>query len=154
MKTSRKEHRTITSESNSPSPKVTSYAADISICSQICRLAVHEHGLDNVENVNIDIEYAMDNYEPWFVRMQPTMTVPVLKYDEQIIGDSKDIMLFLAEKHPEQGLYPTNQKSGIDQYINDFYAKFNFIGVFTFGNLATMKLSILDFEELLGIFLN
>ena len=124
-------------ESKSPSPKITAYTADISICSQICRLAVHEHGLNDTEQVNIDIEYAMDNYEPWFVRMQPKMTVPVLKYDDLIIGDSQDIMLFLAERHSDKGLYPSNQKSAIDKYINEFYSKFNFIGAFTFGNLAS-----------------
>lgn len=124
-------------ESESQEPKVTTYTADISICSQICRLAVHEHGLKNTENVNVDIEYAMDNYEPWFVRMQPKMTVPVLKYDDQIIGDSRDIMLFLAQKHDHKKLYPTNKKSAIDKYIDEFYSKFGYIGAFTFGNLAS-----------------
>ena len=124
-------------ENKNPSPRVTTYTADVSICSQICRLAVHEHGLNNAEHVNVDIEYAMDNYEPWFVRMQPKMTVPVLKYEDEIVGDSRDIMLFLAEKHPDKVLYPTNQKSAIDSYINDFYSKFSFIGAFTFANLAS-----------------
>lgn len=124
-------------ESESQEPKVTTYTADISICSQICRLAVHEHGLKNTENVNVDIEYAMDNYEPWFVRMQSKMTVPVLKYDDQIIGDSRDIMLFLAQKHDHKKLYPTNKKSAIDKYIDEFYSKFGYIGAFTFGNLAS-----------------
>ena len=67
-------------ENKNPSPRVTTYTADVSICSQICRLAVHEYGLNDAEHVNVDIEYAMDNYEPWFVRMQPKMTVPVLKF--------------------------------------------------------------------------
>lgn len=124
-------------ESENRQPKVTTYTADISICSQICRLAVHEYGLKDTENVNVDIEYAMDNYEPWFVRMQPKMTVPVLKYDDQIIGDSRDIMLFLAQKHDHKELYPTNKKSAIDKYIDEFYSKFGYIGAFTFGNLAS-----------------
>jgi len=124
-------------ESENRQPKVTTYTADISICSQICRLAVHEYGLKDTENVNVDIEYAMDNYEPWFVRMQPKMTVPVLKYDDQIIGDSRDIMLFLAQKHDHKKLYPTNKKSAIDKYIDEFYSKFGYIGAFTFGNLAS-----------------
>ena len=119
------------------SPKVTAYTADVSICSQICRLAIHEHGLDDTEHVNVDIEYAMDNYEPWFVRMQPKMTVPVLAYDDRIVGDSREIMLFLAAKHPERELYPTSKKPEIDAYIDDFYAKFGSIGAFTFGNLAS-----------------
>jgi len=123
-------------ENKNRSSQVIAYTADISICSQICRLAVYEHGLLEVEYVNVDIEYAMDNYEPWFVRMQPKMTVPVLKYDEEIVRDSRDIMLFLAEKHSEKGLYVKEKRSQIDSYINEFYSKFDSIGAFTFGNLA------------------
>lgn len=124
-------------ENKNTKHNVTTYTADISICSQICRLAVHEHGLNHAEDINVDIEYAMDNYEPWFVRMQPKMTVPVLKYNDHIIGDSRDIMLFLAQKHPLKELYPNNKKSAIDKYIDNFYSKFNYIGAFTFANLAS-----------------
>ncbi|MEM9190427.1 MAG: glutathione S-transferase family protein [Myxococcota bacterium] len=117
-------------------PDVTTYTADVSICSQICRLAVQEHGLQ-AKDVNVDIEYAMDNYEPWFVRMQPTMTVPVLSYDQTIVGDSRDIMHFLAEKHAERALYRSEERTAIDRYIDGFYDRFGSIGAFTFGNLAT-----------------
>jgi len=131
-----KDLKTMKLESKSILPQVIAYTADISICSQICRLAVYEHGLLNAEYINVDIEYAMDNYEPWFVRMQRKMTVPVLKYESEIVGDSRDIMLFLAEKHSEKGLYPNNKRSDIDSYINEFYSKFDSIGAFTFGNFA------------------
>lgn len=120
-------------------PVITAYTADISICSQICRLAIHEHNLD-CEHVNIDIEGAMDNYNPWFVKIQPKMTVPAMKYfcedEEVVIGDSKDIMHFLAAKHSNQNLYPEFLKDAIDTYINLFYSKFGLIAAFTFGNLV------------------
>ena len=83
----------------------------------------------------VDIEYAMDNYEPWFARLQPTMTVPVMCYDDQVIGDSKDILYFLAERHAERGLYPQAARAEIDEFIEAFYARFMFIGIFTFGHL-------------------
>ncbi|HIC34439.1 MAG TPA: glutathione S-transferase domain-containing protein, partial [Gammaproteobacteria bacterium] len=98
-------------------PQVVTYTADLSICSQICRLAVQEHNLADAENVAVDIEYAMDNYEPWFARLQPTMTVPVMCYDDQVIGDSKDILYFLAERHAERGLYPQAARAEIDEFI-------------------------------------
>jgi hypothetical protein len=86
--------------------------ADVSICSQICRLAIHEHGLA-CEHVNVDIECRMQNYEPWFIRIQPKMTVPAMTYGETVIGDSKDILYFLAERHP--GLYPAGpERASID----------------------------------------
>ena len=116
-------------------PQVVTYTADLSICSQICRLAVQEHNLADAENVAVDIEYAMDNYEPWFARLQPTMTVPVMCYDDQVIGDSKDILYFLAERHAERGLYPQAARAEIDEFIEGFYARFMFIGIFTFGHL-------------------
>ena len=116
-------------------PQVVTYTADLSICSQICRLAVQEHNLADAEDVAVDIEYAMDNYEPWFARLQPTMTVPVMCYDDQVIGDSKDILYFLAERHAERGFYPQAARAEIDEFIEAFYARFMFIGIFTFGHL-------------------
>ena len=116
-------------------PQVVTYTADLSICSQICRLAVQEHNLADAEDVAVDIEYAMDNYEPWFARLQPTMTVPVMCYDDQVIGDSKDILYILAERHAERGLYPQAARAEIDEFIEAFYARFMFIGIFTFGHL-------------------
>ena len=87
-------------------PDITTYTADVSICSQICRLAIQELGLTDTKNVDVDIEYAMENYEPWFVRLQPKMTVPVMDYAGELIGDSKEILYYLAAKHPEANLYP------------------------------------------------
>ena len=110
-------------------PQVVTYTADLSICSQICRLAVQEHNLTNAEDVAVDIEYAMDNYEPWFARLQPTMTVPVMCYGDRVIGDSKDILYFLAERHADRGLYPPTARAEIDEFIEAFYARFMFIGI-------------------------
>ena len=116
-------------------PQVVTYTADLSICSQICRLAVQEHNLTNAEDVAVDIEYAMDNYEPWFARLQPTMTVPVMCYGDRVIGDSKDILYFLAERHADRGLYPKAARAEIDKFVEEFYARFMFIGIYTFGHL-------------------
>ena len=114
-------------------PFVTAYTADLSICSQICRLAIVEHGL-KCRNVHVDIECRMDNYDPWFIRMQPTMTVPCMKYDGAVVGDSRDILYFLAERHP--GLYPAEHRSAIDAYVAGFYDRFQPIAAFTFGHLV------------------
>ena len=62
-------------------------------------------------------------------------SVPVMKYDDDYIGDSREILYFLADKHPEVELYPERSRSEIDQFIGDFYDNFLFIGIFTFGNL-------------------
>ena len=83
-------------------------------------MAVQEHHLHHAEDVHVDIEHAMDNYEPWFVRIQSHMTVPAMKYDNEYILDSKDILYFLAEKHPGAGLYPAELRSSIDEFIDNF----------------------------------
>ena len=66
--------------------------------------------------------------------MQPTMTVPCMQYGGETIGDSKDIMYFLSEKHPDAGLYPADQKEAVDTFLTLFYSKFGFIAQFTFGS--------------------
>lgn len=126
-------------------PTATTYTADLSICSQICRVAVQEFGLTDAKNVDVDIEHAMDNYEPWFVRLQPKMTVPVMDYEGELIGDSKDILYFLAAKLPGADLYPEAARTQIDEFVTQFYQNFLFVGVFTFGHLLNRGDDLKDF---------
>ena len=118
-------------------PTVTTYTQDISICSQICRVAVHEHGLGpSCTHKHVDIECRMENYEPWYIRIQPKMTVPAMQYDDAVVGDSREILYFLAERHPGLGLYPSELRPAIDAFIDGFYSRFGLIGAFTFGHLV------------------
>lgn len=126
-------------------PAVTCYTADISICSMICRVAVEEHGLPNVTHTNIDIECLMENYEPAFIAIQPKMTVPCMTYGDDVIGDSKDIMYYLSEKHPDAKLYPAGQKEAIDAFVEMFYSRFGQIARFTFGNWIRKSDKIKEF---------
>ena len=105
-------------------PAVTCYTADISICSMICRVAAEEHGVPNVTHKNVDIECAMENYAAAFVAIQPKMTVPCMTYGDDVIGDSKDIMYYLSERHPDAKLYPAEQKEAIDAFVEMFYSRF------------------------------
>jgi glutathione S-transferase len=100
----------------------------------ICRLAAVEHRVPNLTHKKIDIECAMENLEAWFVRMQPVMTVPCMKYGDDVIGDSKDIMYYLSKQHPEVGLYPADHRTTIDAFLDLFYSKFGTIARFTFGH--------------------
>ena len=93
-------------------PKISAYTVDVSICSQICRLAIVEHGL-KFNSINVDIEDKMENYTEWYARINPKFTVPAMDYNGQLLTDSKDIMLFLAEMHPEANLYPTEKQEKI-----------------------------------------
>lgn len=128
-------------------PKVTCYTADVSICSIICRLAAEEHGVPCLEHRNVDIECEMENYEAWFVKIQPKMTVPCMQYGDDVIGDSKDIMYYLAEKHPGAGLYPEDRKADIDAFVELFYSKFGSIARFTFGHWIHSSDAIRNFID-------
>lgn len=75
-------------------PAVTIYTADVSICSQICRLAVVEHGIQP-ENVNVDIECAMENYE---VRVSHTCLRP-------LVGSGGHIVFLISR--PASDMVPT-----------------------------------------------
>lgn len=134
--------------SESDNVVVVSHTADVSICSMICRVALEEHKVPNLTHKNVDIECCMENYEAEFVRIQPKMTVPCMQYGEEIIGDSKDIMYFLSEKHADAGLYPADQKDAIDAFLNLFYSKFGFIAQFTFGNWVNKSEDIKKFIQL------
>jgi glutathione S-transferase len=134
--------------------EITSYTVDVSICSQICRLAIVEAGLP-YKNVNVDIEDKMENYSEWYSKINPNFTVPAMKYVDkeknvdETITDSKDIMYFLAKENPDSGLLPQDEEvqATIKEYMDLFYTKFSFIGGFTFINLMswgiTYKLFIL-----------
>ena len=91
------------------------------------------------------IECAMENYEAWFVRMQPTMTVPCMAYGESVIGDSKDILYFLSREHPDVGLYPEEHREAIDQFLDLFYSQFGVIAQFTFGHWVRKSTQVRDF---------
>ena len=100
-------------------PEITTYTADVSICSQICRLAVQEHHLDHAEDVHVDIEHAMDNYEPWFVRIQPSMTVPVMKYGDEYVGIAASYLLaHLRAEHEDIHLADFAFRN-LDQHTDD-----------------------------------
>lgn len=130
---------------SSAAPKVTCFTADVSICSMICRLAAVEHKVPNLSHRNVDIECLMENYEAWFVRLQPQMTVPCMQYGDEVIGDSRDIMYALSKKHPEADLYPTERRADIDRFISLFYSKFGTIAFFTFGNFLRKSDEVREF---------
>merc|ERR1712032_1289227 len=112
-----------------------------------CRLAAEEYKVPRLVHRNVDIECAMENYEAWFVKIQPKMTVPCMTYGKNIIGDSKDIMHFLAKKHPGAGLHPPERKAAIDSFIDLFYSRFGMIAQFTFGNCVRISKPVRDFID-------
>ncbi|MEM8936923.1 MAG: glutathione S-transferase family protein [Pseudomonadota bacterium] len=76
------------------SEKFTLYHANMSLCSQMVRVALFERGIE-YEPVHVKLcdQYdEAENLQPWFLELNPTGVVPVLKVDDQVFYDSAKII--------------------------------------------------------------
>lgn len=67
------------------------YHAAPSYYSMIARLALIEAGCDFAGQI-VDIHRARENQAPWYVRLNPSMTVPVLVEGDAVLPDSRLIL--------------------------------------------------------------
>ena len=76
--------------------------------------AVNELGLV-CEVVPIDL-MAGESRKPDFVRLNPAAKVPVLVDGDVVLNESAAIVMYLAEKHPEKGLMPSDTRQRAEAY--------------------------------------
>jgi glutathione S-transferase len=76
--------------------------------------ALGETGAD-FEFVPIDLR-AGEHRSPEFLRINPAGKLPVLVDGDLVLNESAAIVLYLAEKYPEKGLMPRDQKQRADAY--------------------------------------
>lgn len=81
----------------------TLYNFTMSICSMKCRLALEEAG-QPYEDRQVDIGFALENFEPWYVRLNANAVVPTLVEDGEVVTDSATILRRIAER---SGLLPS-----------------------------------------------
>lgn len=67
--------------------EMTLYDHRSSICSQMARLALAEKGLA-YQRREIDIMDSNEQFEPWYVSLNPRAVVPTLKIDDEIVTDT------------------------------------------------------------------
>ena len=67
------------------------YDHQASICSQMARLALVEKGLQ-FERRQVDIMEVNEQFEPWYVALNPRAVVPTLQIDEEIVTDTIHIV--------------------------------------------------------------
>ena len=72
-------------------PELTLYDHQSSICSQMARLALVEKGLD-FRRRQIDIMGTNEQFEPWYVALNPRAVVPTLQIDDDIVTDTITIV--------------------------------------------------------------
>lgn len=76
--------------------------------------AINELGLD-CDIVPIDL-MAGDSRKPEFLRLNPAAKVPVLVDGDVVLNESAAIVMYLAEKHPEKGLMPSDLRQRAEAY--------------------------------------
>lgn len=73
---------------------VTLYHHPSSLCSQKVRLALAEKSVA-YDARTVDIGPRMENFEPWYVRLNPRMVVPTLEHDGTPVTDSARIVRYI-----------------------------------------------------------
>lgn len=72
-----------------------------------------ELGRDDVELVPVDLAQGAQR-QPEFLRLNPNGKVPVLVDDDFVLWESNAIVQYLADKTPNQTLYPTELRARAD----------------------------------------
>lgn len=76
-----------------------------STCSRRVRICLAEKNIP-WESHHIDIVEKRDNYEPWYVAMNPNAVVPTIDHDGKIMIESNIILQYLDEVFPDVPLSP------------------------------------------------
>ena len=86
-------------------PEPTLYAFPGSLCSQKVRLALAEKGVSYAKRF-VDIELRLENYEPWYLQLNPKGVVPTLVHGDHVVTDSARIIRYIDEAFEGPGLIP------------------------------------------------
>ncbi|MFM0741173.1 glutathione S-transferase family protein [Paraburkholderia xenovorans] len=97
--------------------QITLYHFPMSICSMKVRLCLAELAVPYDERI-VDIGLALENLEPWYVRLNPRGVVPTLCDGELVVTDSAKIMYYLADRF-ETGLpQEPQQRAEVGRWVD------------------------------------
>jgi len=92
------------------------YHFPMSICSMKVRLCLAELVVAYEERI-VDIGLALENLEPWYVRLNPRGVVPTLCDGNLVVTDSAKIMHYLADRF-ETGLpQDPQQRAEVERWV-------------------------------------
>jgi glutathione S-transferase len=83
----------------------TLYAFPGSLCSQKVRLALAEKGVSYTKRF-VDIEIRLENYQPWYLQLNPKGVVPTLVHGDHVVTDSARILHYIDEAFEGPSLVP------------------------------------------------
>ncbi len=81
------------------------YYYPLSLSSQQVRLALAEKGIAYTSQI-VDIGRACENYQPWYMRLNPRGVVPTLVHDGECFTSAARIVSFIDEHFPGPPLQP------------------------------------------------
>ena len=77
-------------------PEIHVYSSGTSMRSQIVRLTLAELDL-KFNKIPMDTEEKMNNHDEWYAKLNPKMTVPTLKYNNDVLTESHKMITFLNQ---------------------------------------------------------
>ena len=80
-----------TDNSGAGEPEIHCYSSGTSLRSQIVRLTLAELDL-KFNRIPVDTIEKMNNHEDWFAKLNPKMTVPTLKYNNEVLTESRKMI--------------------------------------------------------------
>ena len=98
---------------------LTLYGFYGSFCTQKVRLALAEKGVEATWRP-VNIGPPMENYEPWYARLNPRMVVPTLDHDGTIVCNSATIIRYVDETFDGPPLMPDDpeQRAEVDAIVD------------------------------------
>jgi tetrachlorohydroquinone reductive dehalogenase len=97
---------------------VSLYNVPPSLCSQKVRLMLVEKGVEYTDRF-VDIGPTSQNYEPWYVKLNPKCVVPTLTHGDKIITDSSVIIRYIEDTFDGPALLP--EDPAIREQVLYFY---------------------------------
>ncbi len=104
-------------------PKPMLYHAASSYYSMIARYALGLSGIE-YESQLLDIHKKREQLQPWYVAINPAMTVPALVCANQSFYSSEEILQYAQTQHPENWVESTaasDQVQTIDELVRQHY---------------------------------
>jgi tetrachloro-p-hydroquinone reductive dehalogenase len=93
------------------------YHYPMSICSMKARLCLAELGLAYEGRV-VDIGFGLENFEPWYVRLNPAGVVPTLCDGQRIVTNSATILHYLALRTGTGLPRDPRQRAAAEQWLS------------------------------------
>ncbi len=99
---------------------VALYAFPPSHCSQKVRLALAEKGVTYTDHF-VDIEMRLQNYQPWYMKLNPKGVVPTLVHGDRVVTDSAQIIRYIDQAFEGPHLVPESpvERDCMEQWIDE-----------------------------------